>query len=573
MSRFVCVILLSFSVLALAEAATTRPEIAPYPEPKAGQREFDPELMFQVLAGEVSAQRHQLQKAYEYTRRAAQLSGSPTLAERAAKLAVFNRDTPAAADAVAFWVQRDPNSLDARRFSLVIAVEQQKLGLAREQLTALIRLAKVQKIDGYLLAARSIGKAKQPEQVMELLREQIRKDAGNRDAWYALALLAAEFQRYASASEAIDQAMAIEPHWPQGQLLKSRILVAQDKKPQALALLQQALVKAPKDTELLMAHAQLLVKMERYQEGYDAFGKLKQPGKSTPTLDYAMGVLAIEMKRFDLAETHFQAIKEVGVHRNEAAYYLGKIAQERKEWDKALGWYRQVNRGDYLIQAVAAQAEILAGRGNLKEARRLVATLRNQRKNLAPRLYAFEAGLLRENKAPAAEVWSLYDTALMAFPQDMDLLYARALFAATQNRLDILERDLQLVLQRNPKNADALNALGYTLADQTNRYAEAGGYIEKALALKPDSPAILDSMGWLQYRLGDYAKSLSFLRQAADKVEDAEISAHLGEVLWVSGSRKEAVEIWTKATKKFSDSEVLQSTLKRLGVALKGRKP
>ena len=152
----------------------------------------------------------------------------------------------------------------------------------------------------------------------------------------------------------------------------------------------------------------------------------------------------------------------------------------------------------------------------------------------------------------------LMDALVANSPDNPDLLYDRALYAVELGRIDILEQDLSKVIQNDPNHADALNALGYTLADQTTRYGEALMYIERALALKPDSAAILDSMGWVQYRLGNNLEALRYLRRALELQPDAEIAAHLGEVLWVTGDREEARKVWQAALADNPDDELLQ---------------
>jgi tetratricopeptide (TPR) repeat protein len=158
----------------------------------------------------------------------------------------------------------------------------------------------------------------------------------------------------------------------------------------------------------------------------------------------------------------------------------------------------------------------------------------------------------------------VFNTALGIVPGNSDLLYARALVAEKLGRIDILERDIRTILKTEPDNAHALNALGFTLADQTDRYQEAYGYLKRAIEIMPDDAAIIDSWGWVHYRLGDYDKAISLLRKALSQFDDAEISAHLGEVLWVTGDQQEARQVWQqRALKKSPDDPVLQNVMRR----------
>jgi tetratricopeptide (TPR) repeat protein len=215
------------------------------------------------------------------------------------------------------------------------------------------------------------------------------------------------------------------------------------------------------------------------------------------------------------------------------------------------------------MEAAVRVAEILAQRGEMEEARRVLAEQRVLFAEHAVPLYIIEAEMLREQGYPA-EGARVYDTALGAFPGDPELLYGRAMLAAAQGRLDVLERDLRTILDEDPDHADALNALGYTLADQTDRYQEAFELISRALKLKPESAAILDSMGWVQYRLGNLEAAIAYLQRAVEKDGNDEISAHLGEVLWVTGRRDEALKVWRDALELEPGSAIVRDTMQRL---------
>jgi tetratricopeptide (TPR) repeat protein len=209
-------------------------------------------------------------------------------------------------------------------------------------------------------------------------------------------------------------------------------------------------------------------------------------------------------------------------------------------------------------------AKILSDRGNLKQARETLQRLRvNQSRNQL-KFYMIEAELLRGAReySTANEV---YTKALERFSGNIDLLYARGLNAADMKRVDLLEQDLHKILQTNPQHADALNALGYTLADQTDRLQEARGYIKQALEMKPESPAVLDSMGWVEYRLGNLQAALKHLEKAAEISDDAEIASHLGEVLWVMGQQERALQIWKAALKREPNNRFIRPAMLRLG--------
>jgi len=205
----------------------------------------------------------------------------------------------------------------------------------------------------------------------------------------------------------------------------------------------------------------------------------------------------------------------------------------------------------------------LAKRGDIDAARDRLHALQEQNPALTTRVILVEGELL-VNAQRQTEAMALYDQALQREPENNDLLYARALLAEKMNKLDILERDLRAILKREPENALALNALGYTLADRTTRYAEAEELIKRALAQLPNDPAVLDSMGWVQFRLGRHAEALKYLRQAYEVNDDAEVAAHLVEVLWASGDQAEARRLGKKALKADPDSKALKNVMQRI---------
>ena len=207
-------------------------------------------------------------------------------------------------------------------------------------------------------------------------------------------------------------------------------------------------------------------------------------------------------------------------------------------------------------------AFLRAKRGDVSQAREILQRMRDQSSDNALALFMVEAEILDEVERPD-EARAVYDEALSVFPDDDTLLYARGLHAMKRGQIELGERDLRQIIEADPEHADALNALGYTLADQTDRFEEALALIERAHALKPEEPAILDSLGWVHYRLGDLERALDYLQQANDLLQDGEIAAHLGEVLWALGRRTEAWAVWDKAVDADPEHAYLQEVVGR----------
>ena len=249
----------------------------------------------------------------------------------------------------------------------------------------------------------------------------------------------------------------------------------------------------------------------------------------------------------------------------EAHYYLGGIAERRSDTAVALQAYSQAGEGYEFIPAQARIASILVNEGRWEDARVRLENLRVQKPEHRQQLILIEAQLLAD-RGLDQEVFEFLDSIIVQEPQNVDLLYYRAMTGQRFGHLDILEADLRKVIELDPDNADALNALGYTLTDQTDRHDEALELIERALTIKPDEAAFIDSLGWVQYRLNNYEKALTYLRQAFQLFRNDEIAAHLGEVLWMVGDRTEANQVWEDALKLTPDSEILKNVIQRFRV-------
>lgn len=530
--------------------------------------QLNPKITLDILAGELAVRRHQMGTAFKYLNAAALATKHPELAERSARLALFIKDPKALAGAVALWQQLSPENLDARRFAISLALDNGQIEEAARQLEQLTTLADAQKTDGFILAAQVLSKYKDEPKSLFLMETLVKQHDQDARAWLALGLLNIELRKLPAAAETLTKALSLKPDWDKAILLKAKALLAMERNDEALELLRTGLLANKDNLEIRHEYARLLVQMERFQAAYDEYATLLKDRPDVVSLQYALGILAMELQKYDMAEQHFEAIKNSSERRNEASFHLGRIAEERKLFNLAMDWYRRVLDGEFQLQARVKTADLLAKGGKLKQARSEIKAMRKNWPDQSVALYMAEAGLLMEHKIEPNEVFQLFNDALQAHPNNLDLLYARALYAANKKQIAIMEADLNAVLKEQPDNVDALNALGYCLADQTDRYQEALGYIQKALALKPESPAILDSMGWVQFRLGKIEDALKYVRQAAAKISDPEILSHLGELLWVKGQTQEAKDTWRKAQQEFPDSDVLKATLQRLGITL-----
>jgi tetratricopeptide (TPR) repeat protein len=276
-----------------------------------------------------------------------------------------------------------------------------------------------------------------------------------------------------------------------------------------------------------------------------------------------IGLLSLQMDEFEVAETNLKRGLELNYRDPDTLrFYIGQSYEERKRYRDAMQWYAQVTEGDQFVAAQARYAFLLGRENTLAEAREYLQNVKVQSDEQRAMLIQAEAQLLREAKN-YRESYDLLAGALERQPENPELLYDSALAAEKLDKLEVVETNLRKLIKLKPDHAQAYNALGYTLADRTDRYGEAKQYIEKALALSPEDPFILDSMGWVYYRMGNPAEGLSYLERAYTARPDPEIAAHLGEVLWSKGRQSDAEKVWRSSQKEHPENELLQDTIKR----------
>ncbi|MDJ0805750.1 MAG: tetratricopeptide repeat protein [Gammaproteobacteria bacterium] len=520
-------------------------------------------VIFDTLTAEIAAQRGDHQTAYTHAIRAAHASRAPSAAERATQLALQAKLTPEAMQATRLWLELDPNSLGANQIAALLTANQKQLTETVHHLNEVVRIANEQGQNGYLKAAAIAEKAGTPDQSLALMQQVIPADSENPDALHALALSAMQARQFPLAQQSIDRALQARPDWPKGMLLLSRSLIAQNKPLEGLEILKGAISKAPDNTELRLSYARLLLDNNQLEASLEQFEVLNQQNPTNQDIIFALGVISSELKHYDSASEYFQRLVKTRKRRDDAHFQLGLITQRQDNLEEALYHFSKVG-GNNQVDARIQMARILAGTGKLNQARELLQHLRFIVPQQDVRLHLIEADLLRDAREYAV-AHEVYNRGLELYQENIDLLYARALNAADMGHLNILEQDLNKILNHQPDHADALNALGYTLADQTGRLDEAKQYIQKALSLKPDSPAILDSMGWVEFRLGNLEGALKFLQEAAKFSPDAEIASHLGEVLWHMNKKQQALEVWQKANELEPDNRFIKPVMQRLG--------
>lgn len=534
--------------------------------------ELTEELLFKLLSSEIALQRGEWQSAYVTVMSAAQQTRDPRLARRAAEIALAAKQVDEALAAVRLWRTIDPNSDEAAQYYLSFAILGENLAEAKPILEQRLKEARPQTRG--LLAfqmQRLLARAKDKAAAFKLLEDVLAPYMDLPESRLALAQAAFGNGDAERARREAEAALRIKPDSELAALALAQ--VTPDKNAAAKGL-QDFLNRYPKSRDVRLAHARMLVELKEYGKARRDFEALLKEDSRDATSLYALGVLAAQMNDLKAAERYLvdylaatQEKPEEDRDPSQALLLLAQIAEERKDSAAVLKWLEQIEPGEAYLQAQLKRAQVMAKRGELEAARKLLRDLPAEGEREQAQLIIAEGQLLRDNnQLPAA--LDVLRGGLKRFPSNTDLLYDFAMLAEKSSQWEEMETSLRKIMQLAPENQHAYNALGYSLAERNIRLDEAHTLIEKALKLAPDDPFILDSMGWVQFRLGRLKEAEALLRRAYELRPDVEIAAHLGEVLWVRGQRDDAQRLWRDAQSKDPQNDTLKSTLARLNVRL-----
>ncbi len=502
--------------------------------------------------------------AGEYLK-ALELAPNEDLAERATRVALYAEVDEVALRAAQIWVELAPQRFEARQLLVRLALRAGNTELAYGQSVALIRSHPQGSGQAFRDLARSLsGEIESGATALALLQKLVKDYPGEAAGHYALGLLLLRQDKPDAAEVSANTALRLAPDWGDAVLLKVTALLRQSRLDEANAFIANIDGDDEEMAALHMAYARLLLEAEQAEAAIKQFEAALDYESDNPEALYALGLLHLNAQNHEAAYPYLTDLYDLESPRqSEAAYYLGGIEEHRGDFEEALEWYRRVRDGNHDMRAAQQQAYALYRLDRMDEARALLKELRSEHREEAMRLYMVEGELLfqaRDFKAAAA----LYNQALLEYPNEPDLLYGRSLVSERLGRLTLAERDLRQLLELDPEDPRSLNALGYILSNHSQRYDEALAYISRALAHTPDDATVIDSMGWIQYRMGDLDAALRFLSEAFEKMPDPEVAAHFGEVLWQLGQRERAQSIWRDALSEEPEHPILQETINRL---------
>ena len=559
---------IAVSIVGLA-IGTAFAQPAPAPTEAPASPSFSPDVMYKILVGDIALQRGEpgvAARAYYEAAREAQDAG---LARRATEVALFARQRSLALQAAQLWQKLDPSSDRARQMASMLALPSGGADLKADLAKLLADAAGKGNTLGeaFLQLNRALSGQQDKTAVYKLVTELAQPYPGVPEAQFAVALAGYNTGlndvEVASASmRAVDRALELNPGWERAVLLKADLL-AKNSRESAISYLTAFLADSPQSRPAAGALAQLYTEDKRYGDARAVFQRLLDADPTDRELEYAVAALSFQMRDYPAAERGFLKLKDAGFGEPGAvSFYLGEIAEETHRYDDAIARYREITEGDRVWAAKLRIAAVMSKQGKTAAARSFLANLEPDGAEQEIQLKQADAQLLQDAKDYKG-AYAVLNDALAGDPDSVDLLYDIAMVAEKLDRLDEVESRLKRVIELKPDNAQALNALGYTLVDRTQRAAEGMSLIEKAHTLAPDDPFILDSMGWGNYRLGNLDESEKFLRRALAERPDPEIAAHLGEVLWAKGERTSARDVWQAQLKETPDNPVLLETVRR----------
>jgi tetratricopeptide (TPR) repeat protein len=538
---------------------------APEPEDRSAlpNQELTENLLYEFLLAEIAGQRGNAALSAQAYVDLAKRTRDPRIARRATEVALYARMNNAAIDAATLWHETEPGSTRPLQALAGLLVAAGRYDEALPNLKKLLAGSANDPANGFTQLTRTLANAQDKQAALKLVRSLAADYPRLAEAHFAVARAAVSAGDERLALEAARKAGQLRPDWEAAVLLEAQLLqkVSVD---QAESRLAGYLKKYPAARETRLAYARLLVAQKRFGEARAEFQKLMAGVPDSTDMAFAVALLSLQLKDYDAAERYLRGLIESPYRDKDGVrLYLGQVAEERKNLPEALRWYGEVGEGEQYVQAQIRYAQVLARQGKLDEARSRLQQAAAKNSQQRVQLVLAEAQLLRDANQPQT-AFDLVGQALDRVPNNPDLLYDYAMLAEKIERVDILEASLRKLIEIRPEHAHAYNALGYSLADRNQRLPEARELIEKALQLAPEDSFIIDSMGWVLYRMGNLKDSVGYLRRAFAGRPDPEIAAHLGEVLWAMGERAEAERVWGDATRESPDNETLANTIKRL---------
>ena len=534
------------------------------PTARLPEVELTPQLLYEVLVSDIALQRNEKELAMVALVDAARKTGDPRLAERATRLAVLNADFGTAIEMAELWVKQDPDNADVHQTlgNLYVVVKKTDQALPHYQKS--LQLTTPAHADMLLRnITDTLVRYASSDIAMSTMGKLVDAFPDSASVHLAYAKLAGMTGHRDQAGPAVDKALALRPDWEAAATYRFRLLLSLQKPRQATEFAHRFLKKNKDAVGLRSALARYYIENDQYRDAEREYQQIYRQEPDSAGTILALALLRMQANDYDKARKYLNEVLKLDSRNDLARIYLGEIATSEDRLDDAEQWLRSVTDPEQLFSARIRLAGVINKRDGLDAALRELEAIYPE----TPAQQS-ELALIRNELLVDAERYQEAHDALTSVleeqPENIELLYARGMVAAQMGDIQGLERDMRRVLELDPDHAHAMNALGYTLIDQTDRIAEAEELITRALGRRPDDPFIMDSYGWLKYRQGKMKEAEKYLREALAIRNDPEIAAHLTEVLWKRGRQPEARKVWDKANADFPGNKLLQAVAKKV---------
>ena len=550
---------------AAAEAKQARPGPAEAAGPKGTdlpRQELTDELLYGLLLAEIASNSGNRIVAAQAFADLAKRTRDPRIARSATEAALKAQMPETALESARIWLETDPQSPEALRTLTSLLLAANRIEEAEPYLRQILAGNESTRADAFMQLNRLLANHGDKTASLAIVQRLAAAYPSLAQAHFAIAQAAANADQVELALKEVREAGRLSPDWELAVLYEAQLL-QRNSNDDAAAALAKFLEGHPRSRDVRLNYARVLVNQKKYEAARNEFGILLKEFPENTDVLFAVALLSTQLEDWALAEGYLKRLLAADYgDRNAVRFYLGQVAEEQKRFPEALDWYREVTVGAQYIPARIREAQVLGKQGDLDGARKFLQSVNASNNQQRVQLILAEAQLLRE-AGRTEDAFTVVGLALEKLPDNTDLLYDYAMLAEKLDRVDILESSLRKVISIKPDHAHAYNALGYSLADRSMRLPEARELVEKALALSPDDAFIIDSMGWVHYRLGEPEKALEYLRKAYAGRQDPEIAAHLGEVLWATGRHAEAEKVWAEARAAAPDNATLIKTIKR----------
>ncbi len=552
---------LAFPAFAAGDKPARKPSRAVAAGSSYGEEDLVARTVFQALVGDLALQRGDTAIAISAWVDLARRTRDPKVIARAIEVTASARQFEQALELTRLWLEVEPDSTKARQTESSLLLLANRTDDLAPQLSQLLEQDRANLPANLMQLNRILHRHTDKQAIQRLIDRVAMPYVDIPEAHFAMGLAAMNADDDLRAQNEFSRALQLRPDWEAAAIARAQVL-ARHGNAGAIASLDQFVANNPSAKDARLTLARLLIVERRYEEANKHFDRLRADYPDDPDVIYPAAILALQQGDLDTSRQLLEKLLASDFKdKNTLHYFLGQIDEQQKRLDAAIEHFTQVTGGDQYIAARARAAQILMQQGKTDEARKLLHA-ENASAEEQAQLSIAEAQLLRD-AGRAEEGYAALEAALKRQPDNPELLYETALTAERQGKPEVMERHLRRLLEVKPDHAHALNALGYSYADRNMRLDEAQALIDKARALAPDDPFIMDSAGWVLFRQGKYDEALKTLETAYGIKADPEIAAHLGEVLWTMGRKDEARTLLRSAATKFPDSAILAEAIRK----------